>query len=135
MKNFDPEQLSVIIGGSIIKNWNTVVVEYDETRWTFKSGTRGEVTRVKNLNKLGRIGITMDMSSDDNDILSAYFNADTVVSCIIKDNNGTSLITMPKGTVSDAPSSEFGKEATEREWNIRGKIPDPVVFGGSNNAA
>jgi hypothetical protein len=77
----------------------------------------------------------MDSSSDDNDTLSAFYNADTLVTCIVKDNNGTSLFSMPEGTVSDAPSSEFGKELAEREWNVRGKIVDPVVIGGSNNAS
>ena len=135
MKNYDPEQISVVIGGSIIKNWNTIVVEFDEERWTFKSGTKGEVTRAKNLNKLGRIGITMDISSDDNDTLSAFFVSDAVVTGFVKDNNGTTIFTMPEGTVAGAPSTSLEKETTEREWNVRGKIVDPVVIGGSNTAS
>ncbi len=129
MKTYDPDQVSLIVGGSIIKSWNKVSAKRDEDAWSFSSGTTGEPTRTKNLNTLGAITITTPQTSQDNATLSGYSLSDALFSCIIKDNNGNSLHVMPQGTVVKPADSEYGKEAGEREWTIRGSFTTFTVGG------
>ena len=56
VKTYDPLQVSIIIGGSIIKSWDQVVVSRDNDRWNFSEGTSGEVTRTRNAGRLRRCG-------------------------------------------------------------------------------
>ncbi len=129
VKTYDPGQVSVIIGGTIIKSWNKIVVAKDEDDWTFAAGTSGEVTRTRNLNRLGAITITLPQTSRDNGTLSAFCVSGGLLSCIIKDASGYSLYVMPEGTVVKPAASEFGKESGEREWAIKGSIVEMTVGG------
>jgi hypothetical protein len=129
VKTYDPGQVSLIVGGSIVKSWNKIAVAKDEDDWTFSAGTSGEVTRTRNLNRLGAITITLPQTSQDNGILSAFSLAGGLLSCIVKDVSGTSLHVMPEGTVVKPADSEYGKESGEREWSIKGSIVEMTVGG------
>ncbi|MEW5803912.1 MAG: hypothetical protein AB1847_17595 [bacterium] len=132
VKTYTPAKVSVIIGGSIIKSWDTVKVGRDNDRWNFSEGTSGEVTRTQNASLLGAIVLTLPQASKDNATLSAFEMAGTLIPCLIVDKSGASVATMPEGTVVKVPDSEFGKEATQREWTIKGEVIDPFVVGGNN---
>ena len=129
VKTYDPGQVSLIVGGTIIKSWNKIQVAKDEDSWTFSAGTQGEVTRTKNLNRLGTITVTLPQASQDNASLSAFSISDALLSCIVKDASGASLHVMPEGTVVKPADSEYGKEAGEREWAIKGSIAEMTVGG------
>jgi len=128
-KTYTPDQVSLIVGGSIIKSWNKVTIKRDEDGWSFSAGTSGEVTRTKNLNTLGAITITMPQTSADNAVMSAYEVSDALLSCFVKDNGGASLYALPEGTVIKPADSEFGKDASEREWTIKGALAAFTVGG------
>ncbi|BBO74399.1 hypothetical protein DSCW_18160 [Desulfosarcina widdelii] len=128
-KTYNPDQVSLIVGGSIIKSWNKVVVGRDEDSWSFSAGTSGEATRTKNLNTLGAIKITLPQTSQDNGVLSAYEKSDALLSCVVKDSSGYSLYAMPEGTVIRQAGSEFGKESGEREWTLKGALAEFTVGG------
>lgn len=132
VKTYDPSQVSVIIGGSIIKSWDIVKVGRDNDRWSFTEGTTGEVTRTKNASLLGSIIITLPQASDDNAIMSAFEVAGTLIPCAVIDKSGSSLHTMPEGTVIKIPDADYDKEAKQREWTVKGEIIDPNVVGGNN---
>ena len=129
VKTYDPGQVSLIVGGSIIKSWNTIAVAKDEDDWSFAAGTTGEVTRTKNLNRLGAITITLPQTSQDNGVLSAFAVTGGLLSCIVKDASGRSLHVMPEGTVVKPADSEYGKESGEREWMVKGSIVEMTVGG------
>ncbi len=129
VKTYDPSQVSLIIGGSIIKSWNKISVAKDEDSWTFAQGTSGEVTRTKNTNKMGAITVTMPQTSGDNATLSAFDVSGALLSCIVKDSSGTSLYVIPEGTVVKPADSEFAKESGEREWQIKGALTQFTVGG------
>ncbi len=129
VRTYDPGQVSVIVGGTIIKSWNTIRVAKDEDDWTFNAGTSGEVTRTKNLNRLGGITLTLPQTSQDNAVLSAFSVAGGLLSCIVKDASGNSLHVMPEGTVVKPADSEYGKESGEREWMVKGSIVEMTVGG------
>lgn len=132
-KSYIPENVSVIIGAGIIQSWNEVTIEMAEDRWTFKAGTTGEVTRTKNANKLGTITLKIPQTSTDNAVLSALYLAGAQIPCLIKDNEGTSIHTMPAGTLVKMPNAIYGKESGEIEWQIKGDIPDAMNILGGNN--
>ena len=131
LKTYDPSQVAIIIGGSILKSWNTVTVSRDEDGWTFSSGTSGESTRTKNLNTLGMIEIVMPQTSVDNAILSAFQIADGLLSSAVIDKGGTSVALLPEGTVVKQADSEYGKESGERTWQIKGDLVGFIVGGNS----
>lgn len=131
MKTYNPKEVSVIIGGLILKSWNIVTVEMDEDRALFTSGTTGEATRTINNNKLGAITIELPQSSADNLILSGLLVADAIVPCMVKDNQGNSIHIMAEGALVKFPSSEYGPEHGTREWQIKGNINDPQIVGGN----
>jgi hypothetical protein len=129
VKTYDPGQVSLIVGGTIIKSWDKIAVAMDEDDWSFAAGTTGEVTRVKNLNRLGSIAVTLPQTSADNAVLSAFRIAGALLPCIVKDASGNSLHVMPEGTVVKPADSEYGKEAAQREWTIKGGIVEMTVGG------
>lgn len=132
VRTYDMNLVSVIIGGSIIKSWNTVKVARDNDRWSFSEGSTGEITRTRNSSLLGTITLTLPQASADNATLSAFETAGTLIPCLIMDKGGPSIHTMPEGTVVKMPDAEYGKESGEREWTIKGEIIDPHVIGGNN---
>ena len=129
VKTYDPSQVSLIVGGSILKSWNKITVAKDEDSWNFSAGTQGEVTRTRNLNRLGTLTINLPQTSSDNGTLSAFAVTGALLSCIVKDGSGRSLHVMPEGTVVKPASSGYGKEAEEREWAIKGSIVEMTVGG------
>jgi len=131
-KTYDPSLVSVIIGGSIIKSWDIVKVGRDNDRWKMTEGTSGEVTRTKNTSLLGTVTLTLPQASSDNATLSSFEVAGSLIPCMIMDKGGTSLHTMPEGTVIKIADAEYGKDATTREWIIKGEIIDPSIVGGNN---
>lgn len=129
VKTYDPSQVSLIVGGTIIKSWNKIVVAKDEDSWSFSAGTSGEVTRTRNLNRLGAITVTLPQTSADNGMLSAFEVSGALLSCIVKDGSGRSLHVMPEGTVVKPADSEYAKESGEREWAIKGSVVEMTVGG------
>lgn len=129
MKSYKPGQVSVVIGGTIVKNWNKVIVKREEDNWSFVAGTSGEITRTENQNKLGTIEISMPQASAENASLSAHYVSGSVIACAVMDKSGISLHAMPEGTVIKAPDAEYGKEPTERVWIVKGELPVHVIGG------
>lgn len=131
MKTYDPSEVSVVIGGVIVKSWNEVTVAMEEDRNVLDTGTTGETTRTKNANRLGTIVIDMPQTSEDNLKLSGLLALDVPVPCAVIDSGGFSLHVMPQGVIMKSPDSGYGKENGTREWTITGDIPDPQVVGGN----
>ena len=129
MKTYDPSQVSVIIGGSIVKSWISVSAEPDEEGWMMTVGTQGEATRTKNANKMGVVTLVLPQASVDNAILSVLWNRGTQISVSITDKSGVSLHVIPEATVTKAPPGGYGKEAAEYEWLIRGNLTVHVLGG------
>lgn len=131
-RTYNPEKVALVVGGSLLKSWNSIKITRDEPKWNFTTGTRGESTRTKNLNSMGTIEITVPQSSADNDVLSAYAISDAAIPCMVKDNSGSSIATMPKGTVVQLPEMTMSKEPTDRVWQIKGDLVDPMVVGSNS---
>lgn len=130
-RTYDPGQVCVTLGASIIQQWDSITTSRLEDSYTFTAGTNGEVTRTKNLNRIGTIKIILPQSSQDNAKLTALQSAGSLISCSVIDKSGTTVILMPAGTVSKPADVVFEKESKQREWTITGEIPDPYYVGGA----
>ncbi len=127
LSTYDPAQVAVIVNGFTMGGFadgTFVLVERDEDAWSLTVGTDGEATRSKSNNRSGTITITLLNSSDSNTVLDGFANSDEVsnagvVTVFIKDNSGTTLATAEQAWVQRKASTEFAREATEREWVLR----------------
>jgi hypothetical protein len=131
LKTYDPSQVSIIAGGSIINSWNTVSVELDEDEQFATVGTSGEVTRTINASSLGTITLTVPQSSADNAALQALATAKSVFPFSILDKSGSGLSNhvMAEAFISKRPTAEYAKEHGEREWIIKGSLTTNLVSG------
>ena len=128
-KTYNPGEVSLVIGGSIINSWNSITIARNEDRNFATVGTQGEVTRTVNVSNLGTITVVLPQSSADNAILSAKEIANGIESIGVMDKSGTSIATMPEGFITGVAESGFEKELTEREWVFMGDLPVYVVGG------
>ena len=131
MRTYNPEEVSILIGTSLLNGWNNVRITRAEDGALFSVGTSGEVTRTINANKLGNFVITMQQSSIDNETLSGYEISKVALPCSVIDKSGTTVGVIELGTVIKIPDSDLGKEAGTREWTITGELT--YAFIGSNN--
>jgi hypothetical protein len=127
-KSYSPGDVSLIIGGSIVK-FDSVTVSRNEDKNTMTVGTQGEVTRTKNLSNLSTITVVLPQSSTDNAVLSAFEVANGVIPILVKDNGGSSLHTMPEAVITGVPGPEYSKEHVQREWVFQGDLPVNVIGG------
>lgn len=131
LKTYDPSEVSVAFGASLLTGWNTVRPSRAEDGAMFSVGTSGEITRSLNANKLGTITLTYPQASAENLILSGYEASKITVPITIIDKSGKTVCIMKFGTVVKPPDSDLGKEAGTREWAITGEMP-VMVIGGNN---
>ena len=131
LKTWDPSQLNLIVGGSIINSWNTVSIDLDEDEQTSSTGTSGESTRSINASKMGTATLTLPQASDDNATLSALAEAKSIFSLSTIDKSGKSIHVMSQAFISKRAASEYTKESGEREWVIKGDL-DVHLPAGNN---
>lgn len=129
LKTYDPKEVNVIIGGSIMNSWNTVNVEQEEDDNIMSAGTTGEITRTKNANKLGTITVVLPQTSGDNSILTGLAIGGEVFSIMIQDKSGSSVHVMAEAVVGKKASSEYAKESGEREWTFMGGLSTDLPNG------
>jgi len=140
LKNFNPKDVSVIVGTQAMKGYadgTFVSVEYDEDAFSKKIGTDGEATRVKSNNFAGKITITLDQASEANDYLSGLAALDRasgagVVPVTVRDANGTTLAFAEAAWVMKMPVMEYGNESTDREWIM--DCADVQLFVGGHSS-
>ncbi len=128
-KTYNPGEVSLIIGGSIINSWNSITVARNEDKNFATVGTQGEVTRTVNVSNLATITVVLPQSSADNAILSAKEVANGIESIGIMDKSGDSIHTMPEGFITTTAEAGYEKELTEREWVFMGDLPVNIIGG------
>jgi hypothetical protein len=129
LHHYDPDQVSVSLGGIPITGWadgEFVTIERESDAFSDVVGTDGEVTRSKTNDDRATIVFKLMQSSSSNILLSALYNLDKntpagagVGPLMVRDAQGTSLYVAEKAWISRAPSVSFDRTATSREWTIR----------------
>ena len=131
LKTWDPSQLNVIVGGSIVNSWNTVSIDLDEDEQFSSVGSNGEVTRSINASRMGTVTLTLPQASADNATLSALAEAKSIFSFSTIDKSGNSVHVIAEAFVGKRPASEYTKESGEREWTLKGNL-DVHLPAGNN---
>lgn len=111
-----------------------VVSARDNPVWTREFDAHGNATRVKNNNKGGTVTITLSASSPTNDSLSIAVQTDrlgenVVGALVLKDLNGTTLLTAQNAFLVDVPDVSFGAERGARSWTFECSAIELYVGG------
>jgi hypothetical protein len=126
VKNYDPKQIIVSVGGNIIVAFAAgtfLSASRNEAAFVLTVGADGETARARSRNRSGLLTLTLMQTSPSNDVLSAFAAADElsgtgVVPVLVKDLLGTSLLAAQNGWVQKLADVEFGAELSNREWVI-----------------
>jgi hypothetical protein len=124
--NYDPGRVSVVWNGILITGFSSgtfVSAEREVETFTKDTGADGLVTRVRSRNKSGTVTLTLSPSSPANDLLSALHKQDEDFGTgygelLIKDLNGTTLLSAEKSWIQKWPNVEQADEVSPREWMI-----------------
>lgn len=131
-KNFDPKEVSITLGTHIVSGYaDGTFAAFAQNRDTYALtvGADGEGTRVKSNDKSGRLTITLLKASSSNEILSALASGDAQLPCILKDNNGSTLLSSATAWLVRHADFEYSNEETTVEWIIESDSWDRLVGG------
>ena len=125
---YDPERILVAWNGVIIQGFmdgTMVSAEHEEDAVTRTVGGQGQATATINANRCGSVTFTLVQGSPVNDILSnlaasnrAPGSALIVGPLLIKDLQGTTLVSAAEAWIKKVAKTEYAKEATGREWTL-----------------
>ncbi len=138
VKTFDPGQVVISFGGVVLSGYadgTFIMVERSSDAFSKVVGAGGDVARVRNRDRSGRVTVTLMQTSLTNDRLSAIAAQDELAGTgvgplLIKDLGGTTLISAQSCWIAKVPNQEFGKEFSNREW-IFDTSDLEILVGGS----
>src|SRR3990167_825532 len=125
IKNYDPSRVSVSWGGINITGFaegTFIEAERDEDAFTKYVGSQGEVCRTRNLNRSGKVTITLMATSPINDLIDMYATTDDLVGLggvwplSINDFYGLLRVFATEAWVMKKPKVERAKEAGTVVW-------------------
>lgn len=124
MKRYSPDQVKCSYGGVPITGYmdgTFIDVERHEDAYTTKVGSLGDVTRTRNLNKTGKITITLMQHSPVNDFLNVFLALDdlgdsTPRKIQIKDLTNNMRCSAAEAWITKPPKIERGKESMGIQW-------------------
>ncbi len=79
MERYSPDQVKITFRGNLITGYaegTFVECERNEDAYTTQVGSLGEVTRTRNLNKTGKVTITLMQHAPINELLDVFIAAD-----------------------------------------------------------
>jgi len=122
--SYSPDKVVVNVGGRDISGFadeTFVKVERNSEAFTLVVGSDGEATRVKSLNRSGKITITLQQSALSNDYLSSLatqdeLTSDAVVPSLVKEVTGLTIAQASKSWVVKKAPIEYGTQSGNREW-------------------
>lgn len=137
---YDPKDVTVILGSVIVNGFadgTFVSAAMREDAFTLAVGADGDAGRAKSNDRSGAVTFTLLQTAKANALLTALHVADLassngagVVPLLIRDNQGNTLVTAQKAWIKRHPTTEFGKEISNREWEI--ETDSLVIFNGGN---
>ena len=111
----------------------------DSPNWGTVQDTNALVTRFRTNNRLWTMEVSLHQSSVHHDQFSALFGADAlavdgsgVVPGLIKDLNGSTLVTISQMWVEKQPDAEWGEEVKTWTWTWKCVSDASVVIYGGN---
>jgi hypothetical protein len=140
-KTYSPRRVTFSFKGlniSAFAEGTFIKVSRNEDGFTTQVGSNGDVTRTKNLNRTGKITITLVATSLDNDLLAAMYIADELVDAAspgvgaiqVKDLSGNMRCRAPQAWIMKIPDVERAKESGNVEWVF--ECAELEVYPGGN---
>src|SRR5690554_4135171 len=114
MNTYDPQDVNVVVNGTILTGFmdgTFITVERDEESYTTHVGSKGEVTRSRNANKLGRITVTLKQDSPSNSYLNRLANGKDTFAVSVVDQNFNASAGGNDAWIERPANLEFGKES------------------------
>lgn len=123
---YDPKAVHLTVGGLLIGGFaddTFIEVERDADAYTKYVGVGGEVARIKNANRAGRVVVRLMQSSPSNDELSTLAELDEfgdfgAAPLLLKDGNGFTLWSSVFCWVKKLPKTVWKKDVEVREWTL-----------------
>ena len=139
VRTYDPKEVIITIGGVPMSGFSDgtfLEIARSEPTWNMVVGADGYVTRGKTNNFSGTLALTLKQSSPSNDVLSGFMALDElsnagIVPVLVKDLSGNSVYFSGQAWVQQFPSSTFGKDISDRAWQLQ--LADVDIFVGSNS--
>lgn len=124
MNQYDPGRVTLSFRGIIITGFadeTFIKAERDEDTFSKSVGAVGDVTRIRNRNKSGSVTVTLMAGAVTNDLLSAVALEDEVSGTgvgplMVKDLNGTTMVTSAVAWIRRQANVERGTEDSNVEW-------------------
>lgn len=124
LRNYTPLEVTFAFGGQNITGYmdgTFIEVERDEDAFLKLVGSLGTTVRAQNLNRSGKVTLTLLAASPSNDLLNAIADEDErdrtgVRSLTIKDLGGATRVHAGEAWISKRPKMERGKEAGSCVW-------------------
>lgn len=126
LRTFDPSKHVISFKGLILvapAAGTYASVERHEDTFSFKYGSHGDMARVRNRKRGGKITLTLMGISPSNDQLSTILALDESTgagygSFQIIDLNGTTVVHATNAWVVRPPNYQVADDHTDREWNF-----------------
>jgi hypothetical protein len=127
LTTYDPKLVTVIFGGVPISGFadgTFVSIEPTSDRYSRVVGADGEVSRSKSVDNSHTVTITLMQSSASNQYLSLLLQIDeitnkSVLPLEVIDSSGTTMYHWPQAYIAKSPSWGYGKENTDRAWELQ----------------
>ncbi len=140
VRTYAADEVRIIVGGlpiSGLADGTFVTIDRDEQAFNKVTGADGSTSRAKTANRSGSITLTLQQTSPSNDYLTGLMVADEqgsngVVPMLVKDESGNTVAATGAAWVQQAPSQEYSKEVSEREWVMDCARIDMFVGGNES---
>lgn len=125
---YSPEDVTILLGGIYkiegLQEGSFLTISEPKNRWDTSVTADGRVTRTYNKDSTHSVSITLNSTSDSNNIFSSWAFADGIlygamIPLFIKDTNGTSLFYSPISWIEKVPDSSFDSSVSGREWILK----------------
>lgn len=138
LRNYSPDNISFSFSGFNIVGFQDgtfIDIERKEDGFTMHTGALGDVTRTKNLNRTGKITLTLMAEAPSNDILAAIAASDETLAdgvgvLQMTDVNSTVLVHADQAWVMKMPKIERAKESGAVVWIF--ECANLEIFAGGN---
>ena len=137
MENYDPAQVSLVVGGNIISGFSDgsmIKVSRDEATFSLKTGADGELARTRNHNRQGKVVVSLMQTSQSNLVLSSLHNIDELTgvpagSLRLADALGNTVLSGDNCFIEKLADVGYSKDLEIREWTICVPKLDGVIGG------
>lgn len=137
-RTYNPSLVTVSFKHINITGFNDgtfIEAERNEDAFTTHVGATGDVTRTQNLNKTGKVTITLTQASPTNDLLAALHLLDVTTgtqygALQIKDLSGNLKCRATQAWIKKPPKVERAKESGSVQWEF--ECAELEIFAGGN---